>query len=136
MQDRRIAGSQDRVRRRAPRRHRDPAGRLTLVIAGKARDSVSGLLWELTLGTRHADIGARDCAVAMYIRQIDQVFWFPRRNCIVVTYRDGSPERMKATKSTAAMLAEVAGLDLVATRPGIGRWVRNPESNAHLEPFH
>ena len=64
----------------------------------------------------------------MDIQQIDQVFWYQRRDCMVVTYRDGEADRLAATESVAASLAVDAGLVLVPTRPGVVRWARNPES--------
>ena len=64
----------------------------------------------------------------MDIQQIDQVFWYEKRDCMVVTYRDGEADRLPATEPAAARLAEDAGLVLVPTRPGIVRWARNPES--------
>jgi len=64
----------------------------------------------------------------MMVRKIDQVFWYERRKCMVVTYRDGDPDRIATTEQSAAALSEEAGLVLVPTRPGVVRWVRNPES--------
>jgi hypothetical protein len=66
--------------------------------------------------------------VQMIVRHIDQVFWYKRRNCMVVTYRDGDPDRIVATERSAAVLSEQAGLVLVPTLPGVVRWVRHPES--------
>ena len=63
----------------------------------------------------------------MSIQQIDQVFWYQKRNSMVVTYRDGKADRMPATASAAAALAADARLILVSTRPGVVRWVRHPE---------
>jgi hypothetical protein len=65
----------------------------------------------------------------MSIQQIDQLFWYQKRNCMVVTYRDGEADRIAATETAAAALAEDARLVLVPTRPGVVRWVRNPESS-------
>ena len=64
----------------------------------------------------------------METQQIDQIFWYQRRDCMVVTYRDGEADRLAGTESAAARLAGDAGLLLVPTRPGIVRWARNPES--------
>jgi hypothetical protein len=47
---------------------------------------------------------------------------------MVVTYRDGDPDRIPATERSAAVLSEQAGLVLVPTLPGVVRWVRHPES--------
>ncbi len=44
----------------------------------------------------------------MSVEQIDQVFWYQKRNCMVVTYRDGEADRAPATVSAAASLAEDA----------------------------
>jgi hypothetical protein len=59
--------------------------------------------------------------------QIDQVFWYQKRNCMVVTYRDGEPDRIPTTESAAASLAAEAGLTLVLTKPGVLRWARSSE---------
>jgi hypothetical protein len=64
----------------------------------------------------------------MIVRHIDQVFWYKRRNCMVVTYRDGDPDRIVTTERSAEVLSKEAGLVLVPTLPGVVRWVRNPES--------
>jgi len=64
----------------------------------------------------------------MDIQQIDQVFWYQKRDIMVVTYRDGAADRSAATEPVAESLAGDAGLILVPTRPGIVRWARNPES--------
>jgi hypothetical protein len=66
--------------------------------------------------------------IEMMVRQIDQVFWYERRTCMVVTYRDGDPDRVITTEESAAALSEQAGLVLVPTRPGVVRWVRDPRS--------
>jgi hypothetical protein len=76
---------------------------------------------------RLADMRVRQ-GVQMIVRHIDQVFWYKRRNCMVVTYRDGDPDRIPATERSAAVLSEQAGLVLVPTLPGVVRWVRHPES--------
>lgn len=64
----------------------------------------------------------------MIIRQVDQVFWYHKRRCMVVTYHDGDPDRIVTTERYAAAFSEKAGLVLVPTPPGVLRWVRHPEA--------
>jgi hypothetical protein len=65
----------------------------------------------------------------MMVRQIDQVFWYHKRQCMVVTYRDGDPDRvLTTTEKSAEVLSAEAGLVLVPSLPGVVRWVRHPES--------
>jgi hypothetical protein len=64
----------------------------------------------------------------MRTQPIDQVFWYQKRNSMVVTYRDGDPDRTTETQATATKLANTEGLVRVPSRQGICRWVRNPES--------
>jgi hypothetical protein len=61
--------------------------------------------------------------------RIDQVFWYQKRNSMVVTYRDGDPDRTTETQAAANELAKAEGLTQVPSRQGIFRWVRNPESS-------
>ena len=62
-------------------------------------------------------------------QRIDQVFWYQKRNSMVVTYCDGDPDRTIETQAAASELAEAEGLIQVPSRQGIFRWVRNPQSN-------
>jgi hypothetical protein len=59
---------------------------------------------------------------------IDQVFWYQKRHSMVVTYRDGDPDRSTETEEAAYELAKTEGLVQVPSRQGILRWVRNPHS--------
>jgi hypothetical protein len=64
-------------------------------------------------------------------QRVDQVFWYQKRHSMVVTYRDGDPDRTTETQAAASELAESEGLVRVPSRQGIFRWVRNPESRRH-----
>jgi hypothetical protein len=78
----------------------------------------------------------KDERAKMHNPKIDQVFWYQTRNSMVVTYRDGKPDRTNDTQAAASKLADTEGLTQVPSREGISRWVRNPQSTRrtwHLE---
>jgi hypothetical protein len=76
---------------------------------------------------RCADMGVRR-GVQMIMRQVDQVFWYRKRHCMVVTYRDGDPDRINTSEWSASVFSQQAGLVQVPTLPAVVRWVRDPGS--------
>jgi hypothetical protein len=64
--------------------------------------------------------------------QIDFIVWYEKRHRVVVSYGDGKPDRIVANERLATLLAKDAGLVLVASRPGVVRWAREPDSDVLL----